>query len=905
MLSVVLAAALWAATTLVDFETGEPRLWIDPGIEQLLPRDDPERRFAERASHLYLSDEPIFVVLGAEDALSLEHLELLAELRGALMEVTGVREVRSIAELAHVQSDGDEFEIHSILETLRRTPALKDEVMAALRTHLVWGTLISEDARHSALVVSFHTMSDREFLAQALDEEVRRVVEQGAAGKVRSLWISGTPVLKAETSRALVRQLRNVLPAIALLSAVVLFFAFGSLRGMVLPLLTIGLALLFTGALLAGSGRPLNLVTTIVPPLLLTVGLAYTMHFMSEYAEERGAAAADERDRVSKALATVGLPLLVAGLTTAGGFGALAVNPLAAIREFGVLATIGTVITVALCMTFLPACLTVWGRIRASRAAPGAGVFAALGESLGRMALRYRRILILAGVALFALALLGTLQIVVGTSYIENFSPDTRVRRDYEAIRENLGGANSFQIVLETQEDDAFLDPRHLQTVEELQDWLEAQPEIGPTLSIVDYLKLLQRDLMGETGVPQDIALAKQLIMFAGGDHIQRFSDSLYRSANLIVRTRVDDSQAVSAMIARVEERLAELPAPIVGRATGNSILLNHTLERIARGQLFSILAAFAVIFLILALVFMSVRVAILGLLPNALPVAIFFGALGFFGIPLNPTTSLVACIALGIAVDDTTHYMVRFGGAARRFADEERAALDTLSRVLRPVTLTSIALVGGFLVLATSELRNQVQFGLLAAATLAAAWLIDVTLTPALTAGARIVNFWDVLRFDLGSEPHKEIQIFQGLNARQTRVFALMMDIREIRAGELLMRQGDTGVRDIYAVLEGELAVSREQQGETVPLYTAKRGDLVGTLSHYTGTRTASVRAISAARLLRIEERDLAELLRRHPKIAAPIYKNLGNAQTEAAMRYIEQNKEQDNGDDHGRAGV
>lgn len=889
VLFAVLGLALWAAAALVDFRTGEARLWIDPGIEQLLPSNDPERRYAEKASHLFLSDEPLFAVFGVDDVLAIEHLELLAELRDALLELPGVRDVLSLTELPHVQSFGDEIEVHSILATLRQSPELRDEVMASLRNHMAWGWMISEDGRYSALVVSFEAMSDREFLASALDEVVRSVVESGSAGQVNSLWISGVPVLKAETSRALVRQLRTVIPAIGALSALVLFFAFGSVRGVVLPLATIGLSVLFTGALLAWWGRPLNLVTTIIPPLLLTVGLAYTMHFMSEYAEESGAVAHSEAERVAAALAAVGLPLMVAGLTTAGGFGALAVNPLGAIREFGILATLGTAITVALTMTFLPACLAIWGRVRASRAAPGAGVFGTVGASLGHLALRHRRLIIVAGLALFGVAILGTLRISVGTSYIENFDPDTRVRSDYEAVREHMGGATAFQIVLETEEDDAFLEPAVMQEVVALQEWLEAQPEIGPTLSLVDYLEMLHRDWMGEPGLPEDRALARQLIMLAGGDYVQRFTDSRHRTGNLIVRTRVDDSQAISALIARVETRLAELPASIQGHATGNSILLNHTLERIARGQLWSIVAAFGVIYLILAAVFMSARVAFLGLLPNALPVAIFFGVLGFAGIPLNPTTSLVACIALGIAVDDTTHYMVRFGSAARRFASEERAALETLRAVLRPVTLTSVALVGGFLVLATSELRNQVQFGVLAAATLAAAWVIDVTLTPALTAGARIVNFWDVLRFDLGSEPQKEIPIFEGLSARQTRVFALMMDIRVVRSGEMLMRQGDTGVRDIYAVLEGEFEVSSERGENPPPPRTARRGELLGALSHYTGTRTATVRALTDSRLLRIEERDLDELLRRYPKIAAPIYKNLGYAQTDAAMRYIE----------------
>ena len=133
------AAAAWAVTTVYDFEKRSARIWIDPGIEQLLPDDDAERRYSEEASHLFLSDEPLFAVFGVEDVLAVEHLELLAELRGALVELAGVRDVLSLSELPHVQSDGDEFEAHSILSTLRQKPELREDVMASLRNHMAWG----------------------------------------------------------------------------------------------------------------------------------------------------------------------------------------------------------------------------------------------------------------------------------------------------------------------------------------------------------------------------------------------------------------------------------------------------------------------------------------------------------------------------------------------------------------------------------------------------------------------------------------------------------------------------------------------------------------------------------------------------------------------------------------------
>ena len=422
-----------------------------------------------------------------------------------------------------------------------------------------------------------------------------------------------------------------------------------------------------------------------------------------------------------------------------------------------------------------------------------------------------------------------------------------------------------------------------------LQRWLEAQPEVGNTASIVDYLTQLNRQLRGRDELPESTAVARQLLLFAGGEPVRRYADSLYKTARIEVRATVDASRDVGALLERLQARIDGLPRTLEAEVTGQSVLVNATLEQIARGQVQSIATAFLIIYMILAALFSSFRMGLIALVPNALPVAFYFGILGLLGIPLDSTTSLVACIALGIAVDDTIHYLVRFGAAARRAAHETQGALATLRAIVRPVTLTSLALCLGFLVLTTSELGNQVIFGALAASTLGVAWVVDVTVTPAITAGAKVVTFWDILRLDLGPQPQRAIPLFEGLSARQARVFALMMDIRTISAGDLLMKEGDVGVNDVYAVLEGELKVSVDRQGESVLARTATRGDLLGTFGYYTKRRNATVHAVSDARLLRIEERDLEELLQRHPRIAGRVFKNLGQAQSDVAMSAAE----------------
>ena len=198
---------------------------------------------------------------------------------------------------------------------------------------------------------------------------------------------------------------------------------------------------------------------------------------------------------------------------------------------------------------------------------------------------------------------------------------------------------------------------------------------------------------------------------------------------------------------------------------------------------------------------------------------------------------------------------------------------------MIRPVSFTTLLLCASFLMLTTSELRNQVQFGALAALTLALAWVVDVTLTPALCAGIRIVTFWDVLRVDLGPDPQHSIPLMRDLSRREARTVALILDIRELAEGEPLIRQGEA-VPDVFVVIEGELQVWTERDGKRVDLYRVERGDVVGEVGFFATASPAHVVATRDARLLRFEDSDFEYLVERHPRIAARLYRNLNRSQ-------------------------
>jgi predicted RND superfamily exporter protein len=887
----VLALTLFSVAGLIDLRTGEVRLRVDPSAGKLLPAGGPERELYERSRRLFGTDEAIVVALGADDVFTPDVLSRVVSLTRRLEAIDGVQSVLSLATAQNVRAVGDDIDVGPIIpegEIPRAPSELERLRRETLDNPLYAGTLVSRDSSATALVVSLERMSDRELVRRGIDPQIVAAA-QAEAGDGEA-WVAGVPHQKVYTGTQVNRELSYMLPAVLFLLGLVVLVSLRTLRGLVLILGTIALALVWTLGTLSWLGQELNLVTVTLPFLILVIGFTYALHVVSEYyAELRADPSQSPSATVRRALGHVAVPVLVTGVTTAAGFVSLAVNPLPAIGQFGLFSLLGVAFTLVAALTLTPAVLAL---LPSPRRAQHHGEYPWLDRSadaLAGFATDQRRPTIIAALVVLAIALIGMTQIRVGIKFPGNAAPDNPIRYDFERINERLGGAHQLRVVIDADDRDAILEPENLEAIRSLQLWLEEQPDVGETASIVDYLMLLNRALHSDDpsyfAVPGTRRLASQLLLFGTTQETQRLLDARRQTTTLLVNATVGDSDLITALVDRIQERLAEFPPGLQGSVTGSAALLLRATDDVSRGQMISISLAFALIYGVLVIMFTSFRVGLYALFPNALPIAVYFGTLGLSGVTLNPSTSLVGSLALGIAVDDTIHFFARFNAEAKRLADEKKGAQAALRALIRPVSFTTLGLCLGFLVLTMSEMGSQVQFGLLAAFTIAVAWLVDVTLSPALCSGVRIVTLWDVLRIDLGSQPEREVPLFEGLSPRQARIFALMSDMRHLEAGERLLTEGEEG-DDMFVILRGELLAWVDRHGEKRELSTMKRGHVVGEVGYFAAKRTANVDVTSESQLIRFDSEDLERLRARYPRIAAVVYRNLNRIQAQRLVR-------------------
>ena len=704
-------------------------LRVDPSIRSLLPKAGEEIKFLEEVQNRYSSDDLLLVTWIDDELFSPTHLASFKRLSRRIEQLPGVEDVESLATAIQTKVHEHYTEVNPYLAELPDTEEQALAIKAAVSQNPLYkGYLVSEDGKGAMISVRFN----RDLTAQELIKKVSIITSYSdeEADGVEN-FLSGPLFVRLEISRLLLEDLYRVMPLAVVATLLVLAAGFQTMRGILLPFFANTISMTVTFAIFILNGNLLNYVTVILPPTIYVVGFAYAVHVLSDF-ERYWSLENSQLEAVKKALEDVITPVSLTAITTAIGFFSLTFSNIESISMFGLYASIGTLLAWLSALTVVPVGLLLFTSNKKAKKPFGITVIT---RFLADRAQSKGRVIILAGAVLATMSLLGVQQIHVGTNYLANFDKESQLRRDFDRMSYTFAGAVPLQIVLSCQEVDCFKQPESLREILKLKKWLLEQPEIGGVYTLLDYIGTLEEALaperMDSDPVPESSGLISHYLLLGASEDVRRFTDPSYRSSLLQVRVRVVASSDINQLSSRIEKKIKNLGADLDGRITGSSYLIARTLDDVTRGQVLSLAAATIPIYLVLVLMFGSIRLAFIALIPNVLPILGFFGILGWSGIPLNLTTSLVASVVLGIAVDDSIHFFARLRQKVEKL--ECDPIESAISAVIRPVTFTTAGLSLGFLTLISGQLLSQADFGVLVALTLAIAWILDLTFTPAL----------------------------------------------------------------------------------------------------------------------------------------------------------------------------
>jgi len=888
VLFILLAISIAAATQL-------PKVQVRVTSGDLLVRDDPDRRYYERIKQQFGEEQLTLLVL--EDPRPLEKSKLVAlqHTIAVLESLPYVARVESLFSVPWLKTVEGFLNKDPYLAKLPASPEEEQRIIAAaLKNTFVRNVLLSPDGRTMTVAIVL-----REAEAGATDAQVTEEIGQltdGLKGVYARHFNIGFPYVRTEIAGKIKQEQLQLSPWALGALLIALFLLLRQLIDILIPVMTAGLSILWTLAVMTLVDIPFNVVTSIVPILIIIVGSTEDIHLISEFRHGQRQGLGNRR-ALELMARKMGRVVMLTFATTFVGFLSVGLSGIQVLWQFGVVASGGLLLNFLITISLIPALLRVAGQLQLD----GGSRFYDRGQS--RVAERYWRwlsanrwpiygvaALIIGGVAL------GIPRLQINHNPIDSLGRDSSVRAHFEEVNERLAGLESLSIVVESGIEDTFLKVRYLEELIKIQQFIANEGLARSTTSFADYLALLNGAFqeLDEPLAPEADDEVNELMIFLDYKHVKDYITRDFSMARILVRHNVESTAALQAMVNRLDAYLkTDLDPGLRARITGDSVLTLAATRSMISGQLQSIVLLIVIIVLVITVLFTEWRAGVFAALANVLPVVVLFGLMGYLGIPLNIGTTMAAAIAIGIAVDDTLHFMLRYNQELRVARRQSRAMVATVRSEALPVLSTSVALIAGFLVFLRSDFEPIVQFGMLSALVITTALLVDFVLTPLFISSLRLITLWDMLSLHLREQVVAKSLLFRGMKPWEIRRFILSSTLHKLSPGEVVFQRGDLA-NEMYMVMNGRVEVRFESDGGTPPLIEPfAPGDVFGDVALLADSprRTDAV-ATEPTTLLVINRESIDNTIRSHPKITAKLFVNLAQDVSRRLVRLIGQRR-------------
>ena len=609
---------------------------------------------------------------------------------------------------------------------------------AVLESPLLRQQLLSEELDATAIVIHYaragRNFDDKHAFVTAL----RAICADALAGTKARYAISGAPVLGEAGQMRNKRDLRVLVPVMIGVIVVIAFGIFQSVTMTLLPLGVSALALVSAYGLMAAAGWRMTMISVILVPLILAVGVAHAIHIIDRYRLllDRGL---DNEAAVEQAVTQLMRPCFFAALTTVIGLLSLLVSGLAPVHEFAVTAATGVSVAFVGSITLLPTVLS-WrgGHLRRTPTLARTLVRRLLDIVHGAASGHPRKIVLAGLLTAAAFSWLAT-RVETGLDTMSWIRHDDPIRVETGLIDRAFGGSLALEFLLISPEG-RLGSPDALRRMAAFQEWLLVNTRVERTASMADLVMeaaRLARDA-GESGysLPRTRMLTDEFLGKLRRDgHLDAWATADFREARIAARVPLASAQDLIADLPAIKEQLGASfeGSGITAHLTGQAVLAGKMQSHMLDTQIYSFAVALGVVSIVMVVLLRSPLLGVLAMLPNLLPIAVGLGAMTLLAIKLSPATVMIAAIALGIVVDDTVHMMTAFERRLRQTGDVGDAVRSCLLDIGQPVLVTSILLAAGFATLVLGSFLPTREVGGVVALIVVAAVVTDIVFLPAI----------------------------------------------------------------------------------------------------------------------------------------------------------------------------
>ena len=610
-----------------------------------------------------------------------------------------------------------------------------------------------------------------------------------ATGVPEAFQLAGRGAIEVTFEEEGARDTATFLPLVLIVIVVTLYCTYRSIRGVLLPLAVVVVSVIWTLGIMAVLGTPMFFITSMMPVVLMAIGVADGIHILSRYYDELlEQPDTSSPDAVIVTMREMWQPVILTSLTTAAGFLSFLTCAIVPIWQFGVFTAVGVLVAMVFSLTFFPAMLsllspTVSRGLRRQREQRGdmaaTGWAATLLARVGRGVARRPLTVWVPTAIVMGLCLFGAQRIFVDSTWIGILAPDNALRMSDTILREKFQGTVPIYVAIEGHEQDRLKDPVLLDQLDRLQATVEQDPVVGGSLSLAEYIKRMNRIMNEDRPDMEVIPTSKDLVAqylllysFSGEpDDFDEVVDYDYQHANVVVFLRTDRTRDVTRVVniirdfairefgynrdsstaaddpfgLRLGRWLTGIEPTVTGWETnsgfrigiaGNGYKFKHLSELVVSGQVSTLVTSLGAVFLLTTLMFRSWVAGLINIIPISLVMIFSFGLLGLLGIPLELGKSLTAGMVIGmvIGIDYTIHFLSKYRFKVQEgLTDPARITAATLATSGKAIFFNAVVVIAGFLVLLSSNFRVNFYLGAMLSLNMAACLVVSMTVLPAI----------------------------------------------------------------------------------------------------------------------------------------------------------------------------
>ncbi|WP_051295840.1 efflux RND transporter permease subunit [Eisenibacter elegans] len=717
----------------------------------IVPSYDPEMQYFERFKKTFGEDANVFAVgLADKRAYELENFKALHTLVERIRQQHGVKQVLSLPQAIVILKDTTEskFVSEAIFEPMPQTQAALDSALALVsEMHFYDNQLINVQTGATLIAVSITKEVLDSPQRQVLTNNIKKLGDEFTQQTGIELHYAGVPEIRSFMTTKMASELKMLLMLSVVMTVIVLWWFFRSTKAIIVPLITIGVVVVWTMGVIVLLGYKINILTGLLPPILVVIGIPNSVYWITKYHQEYRKN--PERALVIQKVVRHITPVaLMTNVTTAIGFFVFSFMDTRILREFGVVSSIGVMSMFVVSVILLPTFM-MW------MPAPGDKELRHLDRmGLNKILDRFhqlifeRRPLIYTVVAFSVIvSLVGFSQLEVVSFMADDIPQNSTLKQDLAFFEQHFQGAMPLEIVVDTRKTKGVMNLGTLRRADQLQDSLNSIDLVSQPLSLVSFVKAGRQAFYNNPafyGLPtnQDRVFILNYLKKSeeGSDNISalnNFVDSTGQQMRISLKVADVGSIKMDSLIEGViRPQVAQIfdQEQYDVHITGTTLLFIKGNRYLVNNLKTSILIAIGLIAILMAFLFKSLRIIIVSIITNMLPLLITAGMMGFLGVALKPSTVLIFSIAFGIAVDDSIHYLARYrqGLLLNNLSVRDAVSLS-LHETGAGMIYTSIILFFGFIIFIFSDFQGTKALGGLTSATLLCAMLANLLLLPAL----------------------------------------------------------------------------------------------------------------------------------------------------------------------------